>query len=98
APLQRGGTVRLHQGTCERAARLRVVARPAEGALEADLVLAEDTVLLPGDRFILRRPAPVDTIGGGVFVDAHPFRRRHERLRAAILASSREDAWIERLA
>ncbi len=98
ASLKRGGTVRLHQGTCERAARLRVVASPAEGALEADLVLAEDTVLLPGDRFILRRPAPVDTIGGGVVVDAHPFQRRHERLRATKPSGSLEDAWIERIA
>jgi selenocysteine-specific elongation factor len=98
APLQRGGTVRLHQGTCERAARLRVVARSATGALEADLVLAQDTVLLPGDRFILRRPAPVDTIGGGVVVDAHPLRRRQERLRAVPPPASREDGWIERIA
>jgi selenocysteine-specific elongation factor len=98
APLMRGGTVRLHQGTCERAARLRVVAPPADGVLEADLVLAEDTVLLPGDRFILRRPAPVDTIGGGVVVDAHPLRRRQERLRAAKPPSRQEDAWIERIA
>jgi selenocysteine-specific elongation factor len=98
AALQRGGTVRLHQGTCERAARLRVVAGSATGALEADLVLAQDTVLLPGDRFILRRPAPVDTIGGGVVVDAHPLRRRQERLRAVQPPASREDAWIERIA
>jgi selenocysteine-specific elongation factor len=97
AALQRGGTVRLHQGTCERAARLRVVARSATGALEADLVLAQDTVLLPGDRFILRRPAPVDTIGGGVVVDAHPLRRQ-ERLRAVQPPASWEDAWIERIA
>jgi selenocysteine-specific elongation factor len=98
APLQRGGTVRLHHGTCERAARLRVVARSATGALEADLVLAQDTVLLPGDRFILRRPAPVDTIGGGVVIDAHPLRRRQERRRAVPPPGSREDAWIERIA
>ena len=98
APLSRGGPVRLHQGTCERAARLRVVAPPTGGTLEADLVLAEDTVLLPGDRFILRRPAPVDTIGGGVIVDAQPLRRRQERPRVAGPPASREDAWIERIA
>ena len=97
APLRRGGPVRLHQGTCERAARLRVTSAPAEGPLQADLVLVEDTVLLPGDRFILRRPAPVDTIGGGVIVDAHPVRDRHERLRAASTPASLEDAWVERI-
>ena len=96
-PLRRGGPVRLHQATCERAARLRVTSAPADGPLQADLVLVEDTVLLPGDRFILRRPAPVDTIGGGVIVDAHPVRRRNERLRAAGSPTSLEDAWVERI-
>jgi selenocysteine-specific elongation factor len=98
APLRRGGPVRLHQGTCERAARLRVVAASTSGSLEADLVLVEDTVLLPGDRFILRRPAPVDTIGGGVIVDAHPLRGRQDRLRAARVPLRVEDAWVERIA
>jgi selenocysteine-specific elongation factor len=97
APLRRGGPVRLHQGTCERAGRLRVTAAPAEGPFQADLVLVEDTVLLPGDRFILRRPAPVDTIGGGVIVDAHPVRNRHDRLRAARTSASLEDPWVERI-
>jgi len=95
--LRRGGPVRLHQGTCERAARLRVTSAPAEGSIEADLVLVEDTVLLPGDRFILRRPAPVDTIGGGIVVDAHPVRKRNERMRAAGTPAGVDDAWVERI-
>jgi selenocysteine-specific elongation factor len=98
APLRRGGPVRLHQGTCERAARLRIAAVPAPGPLYADLVLVEDTVLLPGDHFILRRPAPVDTIGGGVVVDAHPLRGRPGRLRVAQVPASEEDTWVERIA
>jgi selenocysteine-specific elongation factor len=79
--LRKGGPVRFHQGTCERAARLRAASPGAEGSFEADLVFAQDTVLLPGDRFILRRPAPVDTIGGGVVIDAHPPRGRPRRAR-----------------
>jgi selenocysteine-specific elongation factor len=98
APLRRGGPVRLHQGTCERAARLRVAVAAPTGSFEADLVLREDTVLLPGDRFILRRPAPVDTIGGGVIVDAHPHRGRRERLRAEEVEVGGQDAWVERIA
>jgi selenocysteine-specific elongation factor len=96
--LRRGGPVRLHQGTCERAARLRVAAPSSEGMLEADLVLAQDTVLLPGDRFILRRPAPVDTIGGGVVVDAHPASGRRSLAQAHTGQRTAEDAWIERIA
>ena len=72
--LERGGPARLHQGTCERSARLRVLERQADGSLRVEVHLDEDTVLVPGDRFILRRPAPVDTVGGGVVVDAHPPR------------------------
>jgi selenocysteine-specific elongation factor len=98
APLRRGGPVRLHQGTCERAARLRIASESAQGSFEADLVFAADTVLLPGDRFILRRPAPVDTIGGGVIVDAHPGSGRRARLRGASTPASGESAWVERIA
>jgi selenocysteine-specific elongation factor len=68
---RRGGEVRLHQGTCERWARLRVL-RVEGDRIQAELILDEDTVLLPGDRFILRRPRPLDTVGGGRIVDAHP--------------------------
>ncbi len=34
----------------------------------------EPTLLVPGDRFVLRRPAPVNTVGGGLVIDAHPPR------------------------
>ena len=87
--LNRGGPVRFHQGTCERAARLRIPKIDGRGILEADVVLAADTVLLPGDRFILRRPAPVDTVGGGVVKDAHPAR--------ASRPSTLEDPILERI-
>jgi len=95
--LSRGGAVRFHQGTCERSARLRVTAETTAGSFEADLVLAEETVLLPGDRFIVRRPAPVDTVGGGVVVDAHPARSRRDRP-ATTTAARGEDGLIERVA
>src|SRR6185369_13876040 len=97
ASLRRGGPVRFHQGTCERAARLRVVAARADGSFDADLVLLEDTVLLPGDRFILRRPAPVDTVGGGLVVDAHPVRGRRDHPGASKTPASSADAWVERV-
>jgi len=92
----RGGPVRFHQGTCERAARVRVIPS-GEGSGEAEIVLARDTVLLPGDRFILRRPAPVDTIGGGVIVDAHPVPRARGAARKATAAADAADAWVERV-
>jgi len=94
--LRRGGPVRFHQGTCERAARIRIRESDDDGPLLGDLVLSEDTVLLPGDRFILRRPAPVDTVGGGTVVDAHLARHRHRGAAVARPASA-DDAWVERV-
>jgi selenocysteine-specific elongation factor len=69
---ERGGPVRLHLGTADVAARLRVLGREGGTTLHAELRLAAPLVAALGDRFILRRPAPVDTIGGGVIVDAAP--------------------------
>ncbi len=74
ATLRKGGAVRFHHGTTEGPARLRVFDTSADGTHLVELNLGEATVLAPGDRFILRRPAPVDTVGGGVIVDAHPPR------------------------
>jgi selenocysteine-specific elongation factor len=86
--LGRGGAARFHQGTCERAARVRILGEAADGELDAELLLGEDTVLLPGDRFVLRRPAPVDTIGGGSILDAHPPERRGRRAAPVGLGAS----------
>jgi selenocysteine-specific elongation factor len=47
---------------------------PGEEAL-ARIKLPEATLLLPGDRFILRQFSPVVTIGGGVVLDAAPLPR-----------------------
>lgn len=82
--LARGGPVRFHQATCDRPARVRVLGKDDDGDLRVELHLGEQTVLAPGDAFILRRPAPVDTVGGGVIVDARPPRPKqavHEGFR-----------------
>ena len=50
---------------------------PGESAF-AQLRLAEPTLLLPGDRFIMRQFSPVVTIGGGVVLDAAPIREGGE--------------------
>lgn len=41
----------------------------------ARLRLAHPVVLLPGDRFVLRRGSPLTTVGGGIVMDAHPLER-----------------------
>jgi selenocysteine-specific elongation factor len=50
----------------------------AEGWLQ--LALAEPVAVVRGDRFILRRPSPPATLGGGRVLDPHPGRR-HRRFR-----------------
>jgi selenocysteine-specific elongation factor len=47
----------------------------------ARLKLPEPSLLLPGDRFIVRQFSPVITIGGGIVLDAVPIPRmpKHER-------------------
>jgi selenocysteine-specific elongation factor len=40
--------------------------------LFARISLREPLLLVPGDRFIVRRPSPALTLAGGVILDAHP--------------------------
>ncbi|HVQ35242.1 MAG TPA: selenocysteine-specific translation elongation factor, partial [Candidatus Bathyarchaeia archaeon] len=68
----RRGPVRFHHGTAEGDARVRLL-RDEPGI--AEVRLSSPAVLVPGDRFVLRRPEPLDTIGGGVVLDAHPPRK-----------------------
>ncbi len=50
----------------------------------AQLYAASPLVAVPGDHFILRRPAPAATVAGGLIVDVTP--RRHRRHDARVLA------------
>ena len=75
-PLKDRARVHLHAFTMETIAEVRLheakqVAPGGHGY--AQLRLAEPTLLLPGDRFILRQFSPVVTIGGGVVLDAAPL-------------------------
>ena len=78
-----GGQVRLHQGTAERNARLHPLGRDVQEGLMS-VRLDESALLVPGDRFILRLPAPVHTIGGGVVLDSRPPRRLSDDQRARL--------------
>ena len=57
--------------------------RPGETGW-VQLRLSRPIAALKGDRFIIRRPSPSITIGGGVIVD--PASRRHKRFQPATLA------------
>ncbi len=97
--LRRGGVVRFHQATCERWARLRILGRQEPDELHAEVLLRGDTVLLPGDAFILRRPSPLDTLGGGVVVDIRPPTGRGRASSAAMLgAMAQGSGMLDRVA
>ncbi len=78
-PLKHRAPVHFHSGTAEIEAEVRLpsgVARLEPGTSGwARLVLREPALLLPGDRFILRKFSPVVTIAGGRVLDAAPPRR-----------------------
>lgn len=81
APLRHNTEIKLFLGASEVMARARVLGIqecPPGGEAFLQLMLREPVVALRGDRFIIRRPSPPATIGGGQVVDPHPTRR-HRR-------------------
>jgi selenocysteine-specific elongation factor len=79
-PLKHRAPVHFHSGTAEIEAEVRLLGGatvlPAGGTAYARIVLREPALLLPGDRFIIRKFSPVVTIGGGVVVDLGERRYR----------------------
>lgn len=79
--------ISFHSGAAELMGRLRLLEGDelAPGAATwAQIELHSPAALARGDRFILRRPSPSNTLGGGVVIDPAP-RRRHRRHRPALL-------------
>ncbi len=88
APLRHSSEVKFFVGAAEVIARARLLGveelKPGdEGWLQ--LELTTPVVVVRGDRYILRRPSPGETLGGGVVVDPQPARR-HRRFDSALLA------------
>src|SRR5277367_4180057 len=86
APLKNRARGHFHQGTAEAIAEVTLLNDASElaagGSAFAQLRLDKPLLLLPGDRFILRRFSPVVTIGGGTVLDARA--PRHKRKDAAV--------------
>lgn len=80
-PMSHNSEVKMFIGASEVVARVRLLGTEKldpghEGWLQ--LELQTPVVAVRGDRYILRRPSPGETLGGGVVVDAQPARR-HKR-------------------
>jgi selenocysteine-specific elongation factor len=92
-PLKQRAPVHFHAGTAEIEAEVRLLEQTAPLAPGSTayvrLVLREPALLLPGDRFIIRRFSPVVTIGGGVVVDVERSPKSADvRARLDVLAAS----------
>jgi len=79
--LRHNADVKLFLGAAEILARVRLLgcdelALGQSGWLQ--LELRQPAVAVRGDRYVLRRPSPGETLGGGVIVDPHP-KERHKR-------------------
>ncbi len=78
-PLKNGARVHFHSGTAELIGKVLLLDETTGKETERKLApgesgyvefrLSEPTLLLPGDRFIVRRFSPVITIGGGQVLD-----------------------------
>jgi selenocysteine-specific elongation factor len=79
-PLRSRSRVRVHLGTAEVLARVRVLEEAGEiasgSAGFAQLSLESPVVALPGERFIVRSYSPQRTIAGGIVLDAFAQKRR----------------------
>ncbi len=85
--------LRLHAGASEVGARLASVGRHPDRLYPvlARIITDAPVTIRGGDRFVLRLPAPLRTIGGGVVVDPYAARRTlpHDRHQIEALAASR---------
>lgn len=87
APLKNATEVKIFHGTTETIAHLRLLgAETLEPGEEGwiQLELRDPLVAVRGDRFIIRRPSPAETLGGGLVVDPQP-KARHRRMDESVL-------------
>ena len=89
SPIKHGQEVKFFVGASETIGSLRLLGIEEllpgeEGWIQ--LELRDPVVTVRGDRYILRRPSPGETLGGGVVVDHKP-KGRHKRFNENVLNS-----------
>ena len=77
-PLKHNQEVKIFHGTAQRMAKVRLLGKPQlkpgeDGWIQ--LLLSDAILADRGDHYILRRPSPGATLGGGQVVDPDPKRR-----------------------
>jgi selenocysteine-specific elongation factor len=104
--IEDGLPIRLLHGTAERIGKLYIAEDDLESVAPGSTVWAqirldEPLPCLPGDRFVVRRPSPQETLGGGEIVDpwAPKLRRKDRDLWAKQLerlSQGERIVWLER--
>lgn len=77
--LKNRSLVHFHTGTAEVTARILFYDTDALAGGQKSYCqfrLQEPVIALAGDRYIIRRFSPVETIGGGAILDPYPFKRK----------------------
>ena len=98
--LRNGSLLRFLTGTAEADARLRLLDRrelvPGDTAL-AQLTLDREVATPPNERFLVRRPSPPRTIGGGRILHLDPPRHRRFDARAHARLETTASRDLERI-
>jgi selenocysteine-specific elongation factor len=99
-PLEHDDTVRVHAGTAEAIARVSVLEggpiAPGDRAW-VQLRLATPIAVAVGDRLVIRRPSPSETLGGGSVADTSGERSRTRADAVAALERRSAPSPAERL-
>ncbi|WP_075980679.1 selenocysteine-specific translation elongation factor [Bacillus massilinigeriensis] len=93
--------MKCHIGTSEVMGRIvffdRNEAKEKDGEILCQLRLEEDIVVSRGDRFIIRRPSPQETIGGGWVIDPSGEKHRFGQNTVEELQKKKEGTAKERI-
>jgi selenocysteine-specific elongation factor len=96
-PLDEGDELEVHALAARVAGRVdRLAHRPLEPGARANaqILLRAPMMLFPGDRLVLRRPAPVNTFAGGTVLDTQLRRwQRREAVALGQLPSVQPASW-----
>ncbi|MBU9721351.1 MULTISPECIES: selenocysteine-specific translation elongation factor [Bacillaceae] len=99
-PLKQRGYIKLHLGTAEVYGKIVFFDRNelTDGKnVLCQLRLDSPVVTKRGDRFIVRRPTPAETIGGGEVIDPHGEKYKFGQATVDMLARKKEGTPSERI-
>lgn len=101
-PLKQRGHIKLHLGTAEVYGKIVFFDRNQLEGEEGETILCqlrldEPIVTRRGDRFILRRPTPVETIGGGFVIDPSGDKYKFGDETIELLQRKQEGTPLERI-